>query len=84
MFLIYECIELFSAFSVFTETEMEKNPTVRILPDQAFVVPPPGTVDWGDAADDHVKVYEGAMGRLRQKVAQRRMLVKPTFQAFDK
>lgn len=69
---------------VFTETGLEKQPNLTVLPQEAYVTPKPGTMDWSQASDDLRRVCEETLQRMRQKVQERRMLVRPDFQAFDK
>jgi len=70
--------------SVFGEPNLEANPLIQLVPSECFLAPKPGTMDWHNAGDDHKELYAEAMQRIRQKVTQRRMLVKPTFQDFDR
>ncbi|XP_064635375.1 uncharacterized protein LOC135492703 isoform X2 [Lineus longissimus] len=69
---------------VFTQSNLEKTPTHRVVPQETFLVPKPGTVDFNNASDDHRTVYDNAMNRLTKRVNQRRVLLKPVFQDFDK
>lgn len=80
---------LFSKFvadveSVFTQAGLEKEPTSAVPPQEIFRVPKPGTVDWKDADPNHIDLYEETMSRIRSRVEQRRILLKPVFQDFDK
>ena len=48
-------------------------------------LPRVGAVDWsgGEVTEEEQKTLEAAMYRLREQVAQRRVLAKPCFQDFD-
>lgn len=70
--------------TVFTQTNLEKDPELRVPPQEIFRVPKPGTIDWGCASEDHKSLYDATMDRLRQRADQRRVLAKPVFQDFDK
>ncbi|KAK7507459.1 hypothetical protein BaRGS_00001394 [Batillaria attramentaria] len=70
--------------SVFTQAGLEKQPTANVPPQEIFRVPKPGTVDWQEADPNHVDLYEATMDRIRSRVEQRRVLLKPVFQDFDK
>lgn len=69
--------------SVFTQPNLEKTPTCRVPPQEVFLVPNPGTVDWSLASDDDKELVDRTLARLRQRVQQRRLHVKPPFQDFD-
>ena len=78
---MYKCIFF---YPVFTQLDLEKKPTQRVPPLEIFRVPKPGTVDWTFASEEHREFYNQIMDRLRARVNQRRVLVKPVFQDFDK
>ena len=71
-------------FPVFTQPNLEKDPLTRVPPQEIFRVPKPGTVNWTNASDDHLSLYNATMDRLRQRTEQRRVLAKPVFQDFDR
>jgi len=77
-------IPSFLLIAVFTQPGLEGNPTYQVPPAEVFGVPKPGTVDWEMATEDHIKLFESTMDRLRQRTNQRRVLSKPVFQDFDK
>lgn len=70
--------------SVFTLPQLEKHPLVRVMPQETFVQPKPGTADWSSATAEMRENYETSMATLRRKVQERRMLLLPDFVAFDK
>lgn len=70
--------------SVFTQPNLEKNPTYKVPAQEIFRVPKPGTMDWRYATQEHQDVFNEAMERLRQRAKQRRVLAKPVFQDFDR
>ncbi|CAH8602990.1 unnamed protein product [Dicrocoelium dendriticum] len=70
--------------SVFTLPQLEKHPLVRVMPQETFVQPKPGTADWSSATEEMLEHYESSMATLRRKVQERRMLLLPDFVAFDK
>ncbi|PAA77603.1 hypothetical protein BOX15_Mlig010687g4 [Macrostomum lignano] len=71
--------------SVFTRTGLEKDPFAAVPAQELFVAPKPGTINWeASASPEHRSCYDQALERLALKVAQRRMLVRPTFRDFDK
>ncbi|GAA57475.1 folliculin [Clonorchis sinensis] len=70
--------------TVFTIPELEKQPLTRVLPQETFVQPKPGTADWSTATTEMRENYEDSMSKLRRKIHERRMLLLPDFLAFDK
>lgn len=70
--------------SVFTQSGLEQTPTATVLPQEIYCVPKPGTVDWREADEGHKELYEQTMARMRARADQRRILMKPVFQDFDK
>ena len=70
--------------AVFTQAGLEHTPTAAVPPQEIFRVPKPGTADWTEASDNHCDLYEATMTRLRSRVEQRRILLKPVFQDFDR
>ncbi|KAK7111168.1 uncharacterized protein [Littorina saxatilis] len=70
--------------SVFTQPGLEKEPMAAVPPQEIFRVPKPGTIDWNEADEGHRELYEATMDRIRARVDQRRILLKPVFQDFDK
>ena len=67
------------------EAGLELAPTRR-LPSQGVPLPRVGAVDWssGEVTEEQKRTLEAAMYRLREQVAQRRVLAKPCFQDFDR
>lgn len=57
---------------------------VRVLPQETFLQPKPGTADWSSVSDEIRENYERSMATLRRKILERRMLLLPDFEAFDK
>lgn len=84
--MIIKIIYYFHYFyiSVFTQEGLEKTPTFQVPRQEIFRVPKPGTVDWNEASEDHVHLYNETMNRIKQRVEHRRILMKPTFQDFDR
>ena len=76
--------QICSFISVFTQPKLEKVPDLQVPSQDIYRVPKPGTVDWSNASDDHVTLFESTMDRLRQRSDQRRVLAKPVFQDFDR
>ena len=76
--------KMYQIIAVFTESNLEKNPTFRVPPSKMFVVPKPGTVRVELASEEHSDLFNKTMDRLRQRVEQRRVLVEPVFQDFDR
>ncbi|KAF7232407.1 hypothetical protein EG68_10407 [Paragonimus skrjabini miyazakii] len=70
--------------SVFTLPKLEKQPLTRVLPQETYKQPKPGTVDWSTASEEMQENYENSMSILRRKIQERRMLLLPDFLAFDK
>ncbi|KAK2184430.1 hypothetical protein NP493_266g02009 [Ridgeia piscesae] len=70
--------------SVFTQPGLEKDPTHQVPPSEMYLVPKPGTMQWEFASDEHHKLYNDTMTKWSERVKQRRVLVKPVFQDFDK
>ncbi|VDQ11565.1 unnamed protein product [Trichobilharzia regenti] len=68
---------------VFTIPELEKQPLTRVLPQETFIQPKPGTADWSTATEEMIKNYESGMAAIRRKANERRMLLLPDFAAFD-
>ncbi|VDP90274.1 unnamed protein product [Echinostoma caproni] len=66
------------------DSELETKPLVRVLPQETFVQPKPGTADWSTVPDEMREHYERSMAILRRKILERRMLLLPDFEAFDK
>ncbi|XP_053393487.1 uncharacterized protein LOC123564874 [Mercenaria mercenaria] len=75
---------LWDVETVFTQPNLEKDPETRVPPQEIFRVPKPGTVNWENASEDHMSLYNATMDRLRQRTEQRRVLAKPVFQDFDR
>lgn len=71
-------------FAVFTQPNLEKAPEMRVPPSEIFRTPKPGTMDWQFASPEHKQLVEETMSRLRERVDQRRVLLKPVFQDFDR
>ena len=69
---------------MFTQAGLEHEPTAVVPPQEIFCVPKPGTVDWAEADNNHLDLYEATMSRIRSRVEQRRILLKPVFQDFDR
>ena len=69
---------------MFTQSGLETSPTAAVPPQEMFRVPKPGTIDWAEAEDCHKDLYEATMDRIRARVQQRRILLKPVFQDFDR
>jgi len=70
--------------SVFTQKGLEKNPMQTVAPPEIFLIPKPGTVDWSASNPDKHGTFLQVMDRLRARTSQRRVLVKPLFQDFDR
>ena len=75
---------LMNVLTVFTQAGLEKMPTHSVPPQEMFLVPKPGTLDWSFATDDQKQMVDNVMERLRQRASQRRILAKPVFQDFDR
>jgi hypothetical protein len=66
--------------NIFTEKDLEKNPTKRLTTFTA-----PSILDPRDVLNgDEERVLDGVMKRLGTEVAHRRLLIKPFFQDKDK
>ena len=76
----------FTISPVFTIPELEKQPTKEVVPPQTYLVPKSGTLVWNRGQDTNPRDddLELLLERLRQRAAQRRVLLKPVFQDFDK
>ncbi|XP_072165025.1 uncharacterized protein [Diadema setosum] len=72
--------------TVFTQVvpNLEKTPTSTIIPTEAFLMDKPGTLDWQTAPEPLQVTVTDAMERMQARVEQRRVLLKPTFQDFDR
>lgn len=68
---------------MFTLPGLEKQPLTRVLPQETFIQPKPGTADWLSVTEEMKQNYENGMGILRQKVNERRLDLTPNFAAFD-
>lgn len=69
---------------VFTIPGLEKDPKVVVPPQEIFRVPKPGTFEWSEADKNHRALYESTMDRIKTRVEQRRILLKPALKDFDK
>lgn len=69
---------------VFTIPEIEKKPLLRVPPSDIFLVPKPGTGDWGCATDEMKDRCQRGMQHVRRNVMEHRIDLKPEFKAFDK
>jgi len=67
---------------VFTERGLEKRPQTKLQPQETFLMPKTGTT--ANLDEDLVPLFNNAMTRMRQKTDQRRILMKPCFQDFDR
>ena len=63
---------------------LEKTPTNKVVPSDDFVMDKPGTLDWTSAPDMARMTVDEAMERMRERVEQRRVLLKPCFEDFDR
>jgi len=70
--------------SVFTLQNLEKNPTVRVAPTNAFVVPPQGTVKWNEEQLETSDDYNKVISNINELVKKRRIDCWPPFKDFDK
>uniref|UniRef100_A0A5K3FKT8 EF-hand domain-containing protein n=1 Tax=Mesocestoides corti TaxID=53468 RepID=A0A5K3FKT8_MESCO len=70
--------------AVFTAPEIEQNPLCQVVPSATFVAPKPGTGDWDSATEEMKDRCGCAMRHLRRNITERRVDMKPEFQAFDK
>jgi len=69
---------------VFTQPNLEKVPEHKVPPSEIFRIPKPGTMDWTYASDEHKQLVDETLQRLRERADQRRVLLKPVFQDFDR
>nr|XP_054773761.1 uncharacterized protein LOC129281858 [Lytechinus pictus] len=71
--------------TVFTQVvpNLEKTPTSTVIPTEQFLMDKPGTTDWSLAPGEVHITFEEAMNRMRERVEQRRVLLKPCFEDFD-
>ncbi|KAK4476031.1 hypothetical protein MN116_001261 [Schistosoma mekongi] len=69
--------------TVFTLPGLEKQPLTRVLPQELFIQPKPGTANWLTATEEMKQNYENAMTALRRKVYERRLVLTQDFLAFD-
>ena len=72
-----------SCIIVFTDVNLERNPTKRLT--SMIPLPREGATAWYDAASDEQKlVLQQAADKLSAQLGQRRLLVRPYFQDFDR
>lgn len=70
-------------FLVFTKSGLHKEPTAQVPPQETFKVPVAGTMNLSDTNENHRQLLDSTISRLRQRVEQRRILLRPVFQDFD-
>lgn len=71
--------------SVFTQPNLEKDPTRTVPPFETFYLPKEGTFTNWESAPTEIQVpYEEAITRMQSRTCQRRLLAKPVFQDFDR
>lgn len=75
---------LYNFSLVFTQPNLEKTPELRVPPSEIYRVPKPGTMDWKYASEEHAQLVDETLERLRERANQRRVLLKPVFQDFDR
>ena len=63
---------------------MERTPLNFPAPPETFMMPYKGGMDWASATVDHRGMVENCIQRFREYISGRRLLVKPTFEKFDK
>ena len=73
----------FCLFSVFTIRGLEKVPTHKVPAMETFRMSKPGAKT-GCSTSEKEMFLERIMHRMRQRANERRVLVKPCFQDFDK
>jgi len=71
---------------VFTQVipNMERTPLNFPLPPESFRMPHKGGMDWTSATVDHQAMVNACIQRFKAYISGRRLLVKPTFEKFDK
>ncbi|XP_075260146.1 uncharacterized protein LOC142351824 isoform X2 [Convolutriloba macropyga] len=71
---------------VFTQVipNMERTPLNFPLPQDSFRMPHKGGMDWTSATVDHQAMVNNCIQRFKAYISGRRLLVKPTFEKFDK
>ncbi|XP_011673543.2 uncharacterized protein LOC594672 [Strongylocentrotus purpuratus] len=71
--------------TVFTQVvpNLEKTPTNSVVATEQFLLDKPGTIDWSTAPSEVCMTVDEAMNRMRERVEQRRVLLKPCFEDFD-
>lgn len=62
---------------------LEKTPTNTVVATEQFLLDKPGTIDWSTAPSEVCMTVDEAMNRMRERVEQRRVLLKPCFEDFD-
>ena len=70
--------------SVFTVRNLEKNPNLFVAPQNIFVMPPAGTLNWKDEALTSSENYKVILDNLKDVVERRRLDCWPPFKDFDK
>lgn len=63
---------------------LELQPTRAVPPVDAFLVPPPGTVEAEFMSDEQRALVTQALDRLRARVSERKVSCAPVFKSFDK
>ncbi|XP_063718661.1 uncharacterized protein LOC134845608 isoform X2 [Symsagittifera roscoffensis] len=71
---------------VFTQVipNMERTPLNFPAPAESFRMPHKGGMDWTSATVDHQQMVNNCIERFKAYISGRRLLVKPTFEKFDK
>lgn len=69
-----------SKCAVFTATELEKNPKATFEAPTHLTVKQVRELD----SDDQSALLENVLNKVRSRVRQRRILIKPLFQDFDR
>ena len=55
------------------------------VPQKVYTLPPTGSVDFiTEATDEQKTLLQSTLDRLREKINQKRLLVKPCFKDFDR
>lgn len=69
---------------MFTLTNLERQPDVRVPKTEIYEMPPPGTVDFRKASRYNEEDYNNVLTQWKRKIEQRRLDCWPPFKDFDK
>lgn len=75
-----------NVIAVFTTAELEKMPNLRIDPPGPDIInlPEKGQRKWTDVSNNTRELCEQIVMKIRHRIEERKMMIKPLFKDYDK